>query len=83
MRQVCPVESAWVGDTTAKLQDVDVQRLSGSATSAVLAAATGRPPHSSLPAAALSEPGQSRLHHTAVVDAAKARFQARKAAKGR
>lgn len=82
--QVCPVEGEWVGKYVEKLRGVDVERLSGGASTAhVLAApapASVGPPLDNPASSPLVSPGRSR-HDQAAVDAAKARFAARKAAR--
>ena len=79
--QVCPVESSWVGGFLQKLRGIDVQRLSGAAppaAPAVAAAGTTEPAAGQQPAGAAAK---DKKNDTAAVDAARARFAARKAAR--
>ena len=80
---MCPVDGEWVGDYVAKLRGVNVERLSGGATTAQVLAAPLAPDAVGLSATASSlaaAAGRARINQTAV-DAAKARFAARKAAR--
>lgn len=79
--QVCPVEPDWVSMILPKLRNADVKRLSGGDTAAAAAIATA---HQDLPAAdAVAVAVQSGIERKdqVTVDAAKARYLNRKAAK--
>ena len=77
--QVCPVEGAWVGGFLQKLRGIDVQRLSGAALEVPDDAA-------SVPASVVAQQptvaaASSAKKDSAALDAARARFAARKAAR--
>ena len=79
--QVCPVESSWVGGFLQKLRGIDVQRLSGAAppeAPAAVAVGATEPAAGQQPAGAAAK---AKKNNTAAVDAARARFAARKAAR--
>ena len=78
--QVCPVERDWVADITAKVHDIDVERLSGGTAAPGAAVALHDVPKAT--GASLASIGRPRIDQAAV-DAAKARFAARKAARAR
>jgi len=80
--QVCPVEAEWAEAVLPKLRSVDVERLSGGATAARAAARAASPGAlaASPPPAALAV---ERKNSAAAVGAARERFLARRAAKGR
>ena len=79
--QVCPVEGAWVGGFLQKLRGIDVQRLSGAA-----AADEIPDPAASVPASVVAKQptvaaASSAKKDSAALNAARARFAARKAAR--
>lgn len=79
--QVCPVETDWVSMILPKLRNADIKRLSGGETAAAAAIATA---HQDLPAAdAVAVALQSGIARKdpVTVDAARARYIDRKAAK--
>ena len=76
--QVCPVEEDWVAMILPKLRNVDVKRLSGGATAAVATANQDAPAADSVAVAVQS--GIARRDQV-TVDAARARYLNRKAAK--
>ena len=86
MPQVCPVESDWVGKFVANLRGVNVERLSGGATTARVLAAPGSSTENTsantADATAMAAAGRTRTNQAAL-QAAKARFAARKAATAR
>jgi ATP-dependent RNA helicase DHX8/PRP22 len=84
--QVCPVESAWVSVVLPKLESVDVERLSGGKTgaraherAAAAASAASLGPAGDGQADG-SAAGGDRRNTDAAVDAARARYLARKKA---
>lgn len=78
--QVCAVEGDWVSEITDRLHEVDVERLSGGPSSAAPMAHTNAVAAPSVGVATTTAAGQARVNQAAV-EAAKARFAARKAAR--
>ena len=80
--QVCPIKAEWVEDVLPKLRDIDVERLSGGATT--VAAAHRAEAAEQLQAAAEKAHGLvgvPRKSDQSAVDAARDRFLARKASR--
>ncbi len=76
--QVCPVEAEWAEEIIPKLRDVDVKRLSGGAAAAAAGSNAAGEPAARAAKKAVG-PLEKRLAGT--IDAARARFLARKQAR--
>lgn len=79
--QVCPVEEDWVAMILPKLRNVDVKRLSGGATAAAAAVATANQDAPAADSVAVAVQSGIARRDQVTVDAARARYLNRKAAK--